>query len=309
MSGSSSTERTARRACETRDGLITHSGFLRRLVRFEDYPRGVYDETVLTEYSVGMTTADTVYWWRIDGRGNRRSTRAGDFWLQHPGTRSQTATEGRSSGLSVRIPAAAFADAYEREFVGRIPPRETGFSFFPHGSAPAFALALQDVSRVLLDASMSALRQQESVDTLVAQFVRLIAPHATVRPAPRLHPHQVSLVKRYIDEHLGEDLSVERLAARVGVSRYWFSRAFAGSVGEPPSIHVRRRRLEVALERLMAGSPVLGTAVDLGFSDQSHFTRVFRRHFGETPGRLRTRWQRLPRRPEPRRTFIVSTRR
>ena len=49
--------------------------------------------------------------------------------------------------------------------------------------------------------------------------------------------------------------------------------------------YVRKRRIERARSEVAAGKrPLSIIALDAGFADQSHFTKVFRQAFGETPG-------------------------
>jgi AraC family transcriptional regulator len=67
------------------------------------------------------------------------------------------------------------------------------------------------------------------------------------------------------------------------------ARAFRRAYGESPGGYVRRERVRAACERLATGEVSLAAlAAELGFSDQSPFTRVFRSQVGVTPGA----WQR-----------------
>ncbi|HSZ51983.1 MAG TPA: helix-turn-helix transcriptional regulator [Caulobacteraceae bacterium] len=93
---------------------------------------------------------------------------------------------------------------------------------------------------------------------------------------------------RIIDAASADPLTVEGLAAAVGLGRQRFALAFRRTVGVTPYNYVLRRRLEAAAERLRAGpEPVLAVALDVGFGDLSEFTRRFRRHFGVSPGAWR----------------------
>lgn len=88
----------------------------------------------------------------------------------------------------------------------------------------------------------------------------------------------------YIDAHLTKAIRVADLAARLNLSESHFSRAFRCTFGTSAHEYVTRRRVEVA-QSLMLGSrdPLCAIALHCGLSDQSHFTRVFRRIVGETP--------------------------
>jgi AraC-like DNA-binding protein len=76
------------------------------------------------------------------------------------------------------------------------------------------------------------------------------------------------------------------LPRRVGCSRRHFIRLFHRSTGLVPSAYLRQLRLAKAL-RLMCGEhSIAAAAAEAGFTDQAHFTREFKRTFGQTPGKI-----------------------
>jgi AraC-like DNA-binding protein len=88
----------------------------------------------------------------------------------------------------------------------------------------------------------------------------------------------------YIEENLGERFTLDDLARQVGVSRFHFARLFRVSTGESPMAYLLRSRVERAKQLLIADEqPVCEIAAALGFCDQSHLTRTFRRMTGLTP--------------------------
>ena len=92
----------------------------------------------------------------------------------------------------------------------------------------------------------------------------------------------------FIEAHLGDDLSVAQLAQEVGLSPNHFANCFTVSFGQPPYRYVLRRRIQEALRLLSLSSrSIAEIAMDLGFSSQSHFTKVFREHTGMTPSGAR----------------------
>jgi AraC family transcriptional regulator len=91
-------------------------------------------------------------------------------------------------------------------------------------------------------------------------------------------------VRAYIDDHIGERISLDELAREAGVSRFHFARQFRLSTGESPMGYVRRVRVERSKSILQArNSSIAEVAARLGFSDQSHFTRIFGRLVGVSP--------------------------
>jgi AraC family transcriptional regulator len=92
-------------------------------------------------------------------------------------------------------------------------------------------------------------------------------------------------VKAYIDDHIGQRISLDELAAQAGVSRFHFARQFRLSTGESAMGYLRRVRIERSKSILQARETTIAeVAARLGFSDQSHFTRIFGRLVGVSPG-------------------------
>jgi AraC family transcriptional regulator len=92
-------------------------------------------------------------------------------------------------------------------------------------------------------------------------------------------------VRAYIDGHIGERISLDELAHQAGVSRFHFARQFRLSTGESPMEYLRRVRIERSKTILQTRDATIAeVAARLGFSDQSHFTRIFGRLVGVPPG-------------------------
>ncbi len=87
----------------------------------------------------------------------------------------------------------------------------------------------------------------------------------------------------YIDAHIGEELSLERLAARAGFSTFHFCRMFRWGAGYSAMEYVRLRRLAFAAHALQSGARILDIALACGFETHSGFSKAFRRHFGCPP--------------------------
>ena len=97
-----------------------------------------------------------------------------------------------------------------------------------------------------------------------------------------------SRVEAYINDHLNEDLSIERLAATASFSPTYFARLFHRVMGMTPARYVLEKRLNKAKE-LLAGDTVKIELVSeqLGFCNTSHFIKTFRKAEGLTPAEYR----------------------
>lgn len=84
-------------------------------------------------------------------------------------------------------------------------------------------------------------------------------------------------------------VSLRQIAADLGWTPYHLSRVFRDVTGFSMTQYRQQLRLRMAFERIIAAGNLYEIANDLGFADQSHFTRTFRRVFGAAPGAFRRR--------------------
>lgn len=130
----------------------------------------------------------------------------------------------------------------------------------------------------------TALEQQ----SLLAACVRGLLARHTERAPPTLgtaNAHQaIKRAKTYLQERFNEPVSLEELSAVAGLSRFHLLRTFGQHVGLPPRAYQIRVRIARALAFLRAGIPPACVASMVGFADQSHFTRHFKRIQSVTPG-------------------------
>jgi AraC-like DNA-binding protein len=105
-----------------------------------------------------------------------------------------------------------------------------------------------------------------------------------VRRARLLDP-RVTRVLRSLPSRLAEekDVSLDAVAASVGLSPSRFLHVFTTSVGVPLRPYVLWLRLQRGAGELARGKSVADAAHTAGFSDAAHFTRTFRRMIGATP--------------------------
>ena len=94
----------------------------------------------------------------------------------------------------------------------------------------------------------------------------------------------------HIDRHLDEPLELHTLARVANFSAFHFHRLFAAWMGETLGEYLRRRRLEIAAQRLVAQPrlPMLQVALTVGFGSTEAFARAFKARFGSTPSEWRS---------------------
>ena len=93
--------------------------------------------------------------------------------------------------------------------------------------------------------------------------------------------------REYLHAHFHENIGLDELAHVCGVDRFRLSRAFKAAFGIAPHGYLIQLRLVRARRLLALGTAPADVASDLGFADQSHLTRQFKRSYGLTPSRWR----------------------
>jgi AraC-like DNA-binding protein len=104
---------------------------------------------------------------------------------------------------------------------------------------------------------------------------------------------RTNVIFDYVEKNLASRLDFAALSDRIGLSPARLSRAFKCRYGVSLRFYVMCRRVVMAQNlMLMTRDQLKDIALDVGMSDQAHFTRVFHALVGETPGH----WRELQRR-------------
>jgi len=150
------------------------------------------------------------------------------------------------------------------------------------------------VAAITREAQQKALGSALCVESAATQLaVHLLRNYASVtfrepNDQGRLSPAQVRRLTEYIDSRLHESLHLETIAAVTGMGVWRFGRHFRESFGQTPHAYIIERRIDRARRLLAQGRvPIKEVALDCGFADQAHMTRVFQAHLGTTPAALR----------------------
>lgn len=93
----------------------------------------------------------------------------------------------------------------------------------------------------------------------------------------------VRRIKAYLRAHYAESVTIDTLAGLTELNRAYLIRVFTRAVGLPPYAYLTQLRVERAKAHLCSGRPLADTALAVGFADQSHLNRQFKKLTGTTP--------------------------
>ena len=127
-----------------------------------------------------------------------------------------------------------------------------------------------------------------AVEGLVLEMLALASRQDPLDVRARRVPPWLSRTREQLHARFLHPPRIRELAETAGVHPDSLARAYRARFGVSIGTYVRRLRLEWAATRLEAtDAPIVQIALEAGFADQSHFTRVFKRHTGLTPGEYR----------------------
>ncbi|HEX7125657.1 MAG TPA: AraC family transcriptional regulator [Thermodesulfobacteriota bacterium] len=135
-----------------------------------------------------------------------------------------------------------------------------------------------------LETSATRLERQSR---LAACVQLLLGRHAERGPTGGAEGRERAAVRRvreYLHERYADNVSLDELAAIAGLGRFTLATAFRREVGLPPHAYHLQVRVAAARRLLAGGMSAVRVATTVGFADQAHMIRHFRRAIGITPG-------------------------
>ena len=127
----------------------------------------------------------------------------------------------------------------------------------------------------------------EKSSRLTAALHQLVDRHAIARREPLVQPAMSAAVKRareYIDANVTLNPSLDEIASVAALSSFHLLREFRKAVGMAPHAYLIQRRVEQAKHLLLKGRSLRTVAIEIGYADQAHLSREFRRFYGTPPG-------------------------
>lgn len=104
----------------------------------------------------------------------------------------------------------------------------------------------------------------------------------------------IEKAKQYVAQNAFRDVSLQETAAYVGLHPAYLSVLFKETAGESFIRYLTRNRVELAKSLLRKGMKVWEVSDRVGYMNPRHFSEVFKRHTGMSPGQYRDSWHHLP---------------
>ena len=210
------------------------------------------------------------------GRISRHEHRPGTLVLMSgDAPREVVRTEGFAQGLAIALPESWRPDH------GQLPSRdwrELTTALTPDPAALSLGLSIR-----------TELERGAPTGPLFSEALSLsllgLTQARSMRngPVPKLLSTECERIRAYIEDNLDGAISIDRLAALVGLRRRQFADRFRATLGTSAYNYVMQRRVTRGAILLARGQSIAEAAMAVGFSSQSHFTAAYRRQLGLTP--------------------------
>ena len=230
-------------------------------------------------YAICLTTTGVL---GFDYRGNSEISRPGQVVVLHP-DEVHDGYAGAQEGFGYRqlyVEPALIFEAIQ--------------TLCPHPCSLPFVRTPVTANRKLSAAIIGAFhstREPLAIDSLIVQLAEGLMeadPSCKQVSLPRhLDVAALKRARQYLDAQKTRVVHSAELEAVTGLSRYDLARQFRIMCGTSPYRYLLMRRLDFAREQLGQGRPLVEVALEAGFADQAHFSRMFKATFGVTPARYR----------------------
>lgn len=139
--------------------------------------------------------------------------------------------------------------------------------------------------RLLSKSRKSSLQEMHDMGVLLKCLSEYISENEIIRYCNKPWAERLEY---YIHTHLNERITLSGLAAMVDRSTSFLSHNFPLEFGMPLKEYIRKERMAKAKDLLKKGASVKETASELGYYDEFHFSKEFKRHFGKSPSAFKS---------------------
>ena len=155
-----------------------------------------------------------------------------------------------------------------------------------HMDPVAFNTLQSKMIRILEEMHAERFGKEEQISLYISDFLLHInrLTYEKMEPKPlSLNTSLYSNLVEYIEQHLDDDLSLERLAEEFYVSKYHIAHVFKENVGLSIHQYITKKRLALCQEAIRAKMNITEVYHTYGFGDYSSFYRAFKKEFGISP--------------------------
>ena len=257
-------------------------------VEYHRQPANESPEHCLQQHSIGMILSSAIGGVALNGkRYGSQPCQSGEMFIAAAGTDFQSYAVEEHEFMAIALEPTDFDNTVAESTNSNL------IEIIPHWKiSDPLILGIGWALKTELESS--GLNGTLYVDALKnALSLHLLRQYCAQKPKLRdfaggLEPSKLQIVIDYINDYIYRDLHLDELANLVHMSPYYFTRLFKQSTGIAPHQYVTKCRIEKA--QLLLKQPEFSIAYisqQVGFKDQSHFSKTFSKIVGLTPKKYR----------------------
>ena len=155
-----------------------------------------------------------------------------------------------------------------------------------HSAMPELFNGLNRLYEVLIDSDASVLQKECSALSFFTLMQNSLGT-APIRPEQAVQ--RVDRAAQFINDNFKRAINLDDICKAANLSGSYLIRAFEQRYHMTPHAYLINRRIQHGRTQLKRGNLIVDVAHELGFADQAHFQRVFKKHLAATPGQYRQR--------------------
>ena len=258
--------------------FVRNPGLHQIEARFSRYDHRIFKKHTHEDYSIAVVEQGTSNFF---SQGKIEKIRAGEIALVNPGeVHACNAEEGETWAYRMFYVDCELIRSIADELFGAAESSPLFHSAIVQDRQLFEALiVLYDV----LAETDNMLERESCIHETLAELLIKYCDRRLSRAEPEQAAKPLRIAYNYLNEKLSENISLEELSSVAGLSAYHLLRVFRGRFGLPPHAFQIQQRIHLAKQMLAEGQAIIDVALELGFSDQSHFNNKFKALVGATP--------------------------
>ncbi|AMM17698.1 MAG: AraC family transcriptional regulator [Pseudomonadota bacterium] len=263
-----------------REPSLFNTEFLRATYPTHTFPQHSHDE-----YALGFIERGAQMF--SEGQRERTVMPAGTICVINPGQFHEggPATEGGWDYRMIYLPRSALAIILGIE--GALPESALPYFNDPVIDDPALVRVMRAAHSCSESPDVSWLEKSTRLTLALRQLASRHGQGERPGFLPGAASGAVTRAREYIDSCIEANPTLDEIATAAGLSSFHLLRQFKLAVGLPPHAYLMQRRVDQARRLLLKGHPLREVAIRVGYADQAHFSREFRRFYGVSPSTIR----------------------
>ena len=247
-----------------------------------------YPDNVYTPYFYFAVALDEDLHWQVaTGEGlTALKSSPGDIWINPPKTPFTHEISEPCYFIILAIEEQAFLESSTLQLAGRELQFLNNYNVYDE--------SIKGIIDLFMIEARSGGRNgyaylKNLLSLLSTHYIQHYSNYADLQHArtqlSRFGQAEIDRLDGYIDQHIGDGITVDDLADLLGCSKFYFLREFKKRMDITPYQYLMSKRLDRSRVLLaLPGNSIASVGLALGFNDQAHFTRAFKNQFGVTPG-------------------------